>query len=181
VELLDQATFASWHDFYLTIGAASASLIGLLFVALSLNLDTITETSSEDLRALGEQAFNSFSLVLLIALFFLIPTNDPTTYGIAFMALAIGGAYRMLRRAPVVWRGRQRDRLGEAVVWRFVLPAAALLGLLASGVGLVVSQPSALYWLVAVIIGLLMSAARSSWDLLVKVGENRRGTGDSHQ
>ena len=30
---LDQATFASWHDFYLTMGAASPSLIGLLFVA----------------------------------------------------------------------------------------------------------------------------------------------------
>jgi hypothetical protein len=27
-----------------------------------------------------------------------------------------------------------------------------------------------------VIIGLLMSAARSSWDLLVKVGEERRTT-----
>ena len=181
MELLDQATFAGWHDFYLTIGAASASLIGLLFVALSLNLDAITETSSEDLRALGEQAFNSFSLVLLIALLFLIPTNDPATYGVAFVALAIGGAYRMLRRAPAVWRGRQRDRLGEGVVWRFVLPAAALVGLLASGVGLLVDQPSALYWLVAVIIGLLMSAARSSWDLLVKVGETRRGTGDSEQ
>ena len=47
MELLDQATLASWHDFYLTIGAASASLIGLLFVALSLNLDAITEASSD--------------------------------------------------------------------------------------------------------------------------------------
>jgi hypothetical protein len=37
-------------------------------------------------------------------------------------------------------------------------------------------QPNALYWLVAVIIGLLMSAARSSWDLLVKVGEEPRAT-----
>src|SRR4029078_9958121 len=117
VELLDQATFASWHDFYLTTGAASASLIGLLFVALSLNLDTITETSSEDLRALGEQAFNSFSLVLLIALFVLIPTNDRTTYGVAFVALAVGGAYRMLGPAPPVWRGRQRDRLGDGARW----------------------------------------------------------------
>jgi hypothetical protein len=35
-------------------------------------------------------------------------------------------------------------------------------------------QPSALYWLVTVIIGLLMSAARSSWDLLVTVAEERR-------
>ena len=56
---------------------------------------------------------------------------------------------------------------------RFVLPGAAVTGLLAAGIGLVVGQASALYWLVAVILGLLMSAARSSWDLLVKVGEGR--------
>ena len=174
MEHLDQATFTSWHDFYVTMGAASASLIGLLFVALSLNLDAITATSSEDLRALAEQAFNSFSLVLLIAVVFLVPSNDPTTYGVAYVLLAVGAGYRMLRRAPAVWRGRQRDRLGEGVVWRFVLPGAAVLGLLASGLGLVAGQPSALYWLVAVIIGLLMSAARSSWDLLVKVGDSRR-------
>ncbi len=173
VGLLDQATFASWHDFYLTMGTASASLIGLLFVALSLNLDAITETSSDDLRALAEQAFNSFSLVLLIAVLFLIPTNDPATYGVAYVLLAVAGGYRILRRLPAVWRSRHRDPIGEGVVGRFVLPGAAVLGLLAAGIGLVVGQPSALYWLVAVILGLLMSAARSSWDLLAKVGEGR--------
>ena len=91
-----------------------------------------------------------------------------------YLLLAIIGAYRMLRRAPAVWRGRQRDHLGEVAFWRLGLPAAALLGLAASGVGLMDGQANALYWLVAVILGLLMSAARSSWDLLVKVGDERR-------
>jgi len=63
------------------------------------------------------------------------------------------------------------------VVWRFILPAATLFGLLASGLGLVVDEPSALYWLVAVIVGLLMSAARRSWDLLADVGASRRSPG----
>jgi hypothetical protein len=174
VGLLDQATFASWHDFYLTMGTASASLIGLLFVALSLNLDAITETSNDDLRALAEQSFNSFSLVLLIAVVFLIPSGNPASYGVAYLVLGVGAGYRMLRRAPVVWRSRRRDRLGEGVFWRFVLPGFAILILVVSGFGLIFGQPSALYWLVSVIIGLLMSAARSSWDLLVKVGEGRR-------
>ncbi|MDR3545283.1 MAG: hypothetical protein P4L30_05900, partial [Candidatus Limnocylindrales bacterium] len=65
---------------------------------------------------------------------------------------------------------------GEVAFWHLALPAAAVLGLAASGVGLLSGQPNALYWLVAVIIGLLMSAARSSWDLLVTVGEERRAT-----
>ncbi len=170
---MDQATLASWHDFYLTLGTAAASLIGLLFVALSLNLDAVMGESREDLRAVAEQAFNSFSAVLLIAVCFLIPQHNPGDLGVVYVMLAIIGGYRMLRRAPGVWRGRQRDRLGRMAFWRLVLPALALLGLAASGLGLLDDQPSALYWLVAVILGFLMSAARSSWDLLVKVGEER--------
>jgi hypothetical protein len=171
---VDQATFASWHDFYVTMGTASASLIGLLFVALSINLDAVTGPSRDDLRAFAEQAFASFSLVLLIAVLFLIPTGGPSSIGVAYLVLAGGAGARMLRRAPAVWRALRQGQLGGAVFWRFILPTAALVGLLASGLGLVIGQPSALYWLVAVIIGLLMSAARSSWDLLIKVGEDRR-------
>jgi hypothetical protein len=171
---MDQATFASWHDFYITMGTASASLIGLLFVALSLNLDAITADSRDDLRAFAEQAFNSFSSVLLIAVFFLVPEQSHGILGGLYVLLGLIAGYRILRRAPAIWRGRSRDRLGAAAFWRFVLPTAATLGLAAAGIGLMLGQPSALYWLVTVIIGLLMSAARSSWDLLVKVGEARR-------
>ena len=171
---MDQATLTSWHDFYLTMGTASASLIGLLFVALSLNLDAIMGDSRDDLRAVAEQAFNSFSAVLLVAVCFLIPQNNPGDLGVVYLLLAIIGGYRMLRRAPMVWRGRQRDRLGRIACWRLALPAVALAGLAACGIGLLNGQSGALYWLVAVILGFLMSAARSSWDLLVRVGEERR-------
>ena len=171
---MDEATLTGWHDFYLTMGTASASLIGLLFVALSLNMDAVMGESRDDLRAFAEQAFNSFSVVLLVSVCFLIPQNNPDDLGVIYLLLAIIGGYRMLRRAPMVWRGRQRDRLGQIAFWRLALPAVAVVGLAASGLGLVDGQPSALYWLVAVILGFLMSAARSSWDLLVRVGEERR-------
>ncbi len=171
---MNEATFVSWHDFYLTMGTASASLIGLLFVALSLNIDAITDDSRDDLRAFADQAFSSFSVVLLIAVFFPIPENGVGILGGLYVVLGLFAGYRMLRRAPAVWRTRRRGRPGEAMLWRFVLPTAAVVGLLAVGLGLILGQQSALYWLVAVIIGLLMSAARSSWDLLVKVGADRR-------
>ncbi len=170
---MDQATLTGWHDFYLTMGTASASLIGLLFVALSLNMDAVMGESRDDLRAFAEQAFNSFSVVLLVSVCFLIPQNNPDDLGVIYLLLAIIGGYRMLRRAPMVWRGR-RGRLGQIAFWRLALPAVAVVGLAASGLGLVDNQPSALYWLVAVILAFLMSAARSSWELLVSVGEVRR-------
>jgi hypothetical protein len=171
---VDETTLASWHDFYLTMGTASASLIGLLFVALSLHIDAITGDARDDLRAFADQAFSSFTIVLLIAVFFLIPDDGAETLGSLYIVLSFFAAYRMLRRAPAVWRSRARGRPGEATIWRFVLPTAAVVGLFAVGLGLLLGQRSALYWLVAVIIGLLMSAARSSWDLLIKVGTERR-------
>lgn len=171
---MDQAAFASWHDFYVTMGTAAASLVGLLFVALSINAEAIAGPSRDDLRAFVEQAFASFATVLLIAVVFLIPTADPGSIGIAYLVLGGMGVARMLRRAPAVWRGLHRHRLREAVFWRFILPATALVGLLAVGLGFVARQPSALYWLVSVILVLLTSAARSSWDVLVKVSEHRR-------
>jgi hypothetical protein len=169
---MDQATLAAWHDFYITIGAASASLVGLLFVALSLNPDAVTGPAHHNFRAFAEQAFTSFSAVLLIALFFLVPTNDPPTLGIQYLALAAIGGLRIIRRAPSMWR--LRSRMPETLIWRLALPAAALVGLGLSAIGLMMGNPSALYWLVVVIIGLLMSAARSAWDLLVTVSEERR-------
>ena len=171
---MDQATLASWHDFYITMGTASASLIGLLFVALSINLDAITGGSREELRAFAEQAFLSFALVLLIAVVFLIPTNAPDSLGAAFFVLGSVGGVRMLLRAPAIWRGLRRGSLGQMAFWRFILPAAALVGLIVSAIGFILDERSALYWLVFVIIGLLLSAARSSWDLLVRVSEERR-------
>jgi len=56
---MDRATVTSWHDFYVTMGTAAASLIGLLFVALSLNLDSVAGDPRDDLRAFAEQAITA--------------------------------------------------------------------------------------------------------------------------
>jgi hypothetical protein len=45
-----------WHDFYLMVGTAAATLVGLLFVSLSLNVDVITREANADLRVLAVSA-----------------------------------------------------------------------------------------------------------------------------
>jgi hypothetical protein len=56
-----------WHDFYLMIGAAAATLVGLLFVSLSLNVDAITREANADLRMLAAQTFTRFLNVVMLA------------------------------------------------------------------------------------------------------------------
>jgi len=67
----------SWHDFYVTAGAAAATLVGLLFVGLSLHIRVVV--SHPDVRSLARATLTDFFVVLLIALVVLTPTSDPRT------------------------------------------------------------------------------------------------------
>jgi hypothetical protein len=42
-----------WHDFFLTVGGAAAVLTGLVFVAMSINLNDVTRDSTHRFRAIG--------------------------------------------------------------------------------------------------------------------------------
>ena len=55
-----QALFDHWHDFFLLAGTAAVTLLGLLFVALSLHLDLLVCNEGAYLKAIALEAFFSF-------------------------------------------------------------------------------------------------------------------------
>ena len=74
------AEFASsivgWHDFFLATSGASAALLGLLFVGVSINLATIAAAERVDLRARARLAFANLLYVLGISLVMLIQSRN---------------------------------------------------------------------------------------------------------
>jgi len=62
-----------WHDFYVVAGGAAAALLGLLFVALTLNADLILTGNRTHLKRIAEQAFQNYTVVLISALLFAMP------------------------------------------------------------------------------------------------------------
>jgi len=48
---------ARWHDFYMLVGTASATLAGLLVVARSLHLDKLVGDAHRGLKAVAGQRF----------------------------------------------------------------------------------------------------------------------------
>jgi hypothetical protein len=162
----------SWHDFYLAVGSASAALLGLLFVGVSINLSAVSAAQRPDLRTRANVAFSNLLYLLTISLIALIPWLDARSISISFGAVATVGIVRIGRRSIVLirhraWRNRSLATL-RRLSWTFV----ADLVLLYVAVSLwTTGNADWLYYMVGVVFVLLIGAADTSWDLLVRESE----------
>jgi hypothetical protein len=163
-----QVTLAGWHDFYAITGEGAASLVGLLFVGLSLHIRMVL--SRVDVRALARITLSNFILTLVLALFMVIPDDNSGDTGWRVMGL---GLVSFLYIVPSLVAGIRSDvhTIGlRVLLLRFGLSAVAFLGLIVCGVLLVGGNYHAgLVGLVTVTIVVLVVSLRNTWDLLVSV------------
>ena len=160
-----------WHDFYVLVGTAAATLIGLLFVGLSLNIRVIRRDTGVDLQELAGQSGNNFFYVLAVALFFLIPDQTPLGLGLPLLILGLLG---LLGTVSHMRKARAQRRMWgkSSIVRRFTMPIVSLAGLVAIALSALSGETAGVYALVLVIIVLLASATQNAWDLLIKVDED---------
>src|SRR5216684_3395553 len=101
-----------WHDFYLLIGTASATLIGLMFVAASIASSTMTEQSKAGLQAFFSPTVVHFAAVLIICVVLSAPLRTWAVLGGLVLTIgAVGVGY-----SSTVWvrMGRRGRHHGAA-------------------------------------------------------------------
>lgn len=164
-----QVVIQSWHDFYVVAGTAAATLIGLLFVGLSLHLRAVLSRS--EVRSLARVTLANFGLGLVVSLFMVSPHKEASDLS---LQLIVSGAVSLGLIAPsivVAVRSHTRTLQPYRLVMRFGLSAFSYAGVIVSGALLAQgSDDAALSWLVAITVVLLVVSLRNSWDLLVSVG-----------
>ncbi|VVB71582.1 Uncharacterised protein [uncultured archaeon] len=171
-------TIDAWRDFYMLTGSATATLIGLIFVAVTLHIDIIAESKkSSEIRMLAEQVFTNFLLILSFAFIFMVPSDTP--YGIGFPLLILG-AMEIIQTASL-WlrflRGRGEDRVfgSNQILRKVLLPnTICYLTLIIIGADLLGGRTRYLGWMVIVILWLIFSAAGNTWNLMLRVAELKR-------
>ena len=161
-----------WHDFFILAGTAAATLMGLLFVSISLHLEVVVHDQGKHLNAMAWESFFGFMWVLVISLLFLVPGYPIRPMG-AFLILM--GAIRL-----VIMAANSKHLLGrgDAVVTRKVLIRRFVPHLLANLLLILVGRmmvthtagPEGLLLLFTVITLLLVTATGSAWDLLLRIG-----------
>jgi hypothetical protein len=176
-----QSTFAEgiarWHDFYALVGGASAGLLGLLFVSVSLHLDVITKSAGNEVRILSEQTFLSFVYVLLISMLFMILYQNAAGLGLPLLVMGVLACLRTAWTGQQFWRARQAPQrvLGSGyVLRRFVYPVISYVGLTFVSLAALRGRVAALLWVLVVVLVLLLSATINAWQLMLLLAESKR-------
>jgi hypothetical protein len=162
------------RDFYILAGTAAATLVGLLFVGLSLHLRVVIAAS--EVRSLARVTLANFGAVLFVSMFMVITEDQSTAAwqligsGIVSLAISTPSLVTAARTGPGNLQMMRRDR--ARLLLRFGLSSVSYLAIIAAGILLLSARTSAFPTvLVVAIVVLLVVSLRNTWDLLVTVGE----------
>ena len=154
-----------WHDFYMLLGTASAALVALLFVAVSIGASFLSPERSTATRTFMSPVVFHFSTLLIISLIAMVPSHTALSLVIGIAAVAIAG----LGYTTVVLVGLARASISD-IADRFgygILPLVSYVTMLAAA-GLVISRATlAADILAAALLLLLAVNIRNAWDLML--------------
>ncbi len=156
-----RAALERWHEFYLLAGTAAVTLLGLLFVAVSLHLEVIVRDDAAHLRAVAADAFANFVFVLLVSLTMLKPEASSRPTGVLLAALGLLRLALMVRTGRTLrsleGHGYERRHLAFGSLPSFV----SYLMLLIAGIGLMRRAPDWPLDLMELVMALLLIAFAS--------------------
>ena len=156
---------APWSELYVAMAGAAAALLGLLFVAVSINLEQVLRTAWLPLRA-GE-TLGLLVVLLATAVFVLVPGQTRTALGVELAATGL-----VLLGLDGWLRTRQR-RSHTAPAYTVVVPVVivGLTGapLVVAGGTLVAGAGGGLYWTVPALLAGFAGAVVNAWVLLVEI------------
>jgi hypothetical protein len=153
-----------WHDFFVGTIGASAALTGLLFVAISINLEQILKYPQLPGRAAVTLGILVSSLV--VSGFALAPgqTNRILGIEIAAVGAAVAG------QALWVTHGKQTPNEPKSwVVEHLVTLLLPSIAFIVGGVSLAAGEGGGLYWVLAATLFAFVSASINGWVLLVEI------------
>lgn len=155
-----------WNTLLALQAGAAATLIGLVFVAVSINLDRVLAYPGLPDRA--AETILQFLEVFLISTVVLVP-KQPDLF-LAIELLVIGVIFWVI---PIVLQIKYLRLKTDHPRWWFVLRSVqsqlATIPFCVAGLALLVGAPGPLYWLVPGCVFSFVSGIVNSWVLLVEI------------
>ncbi len=167
---------AHWHEFFILLGTAAGTLVGLLFVAATIGSGVFSFDRRAPLRVFLSATVVHFSSVLAVSLVMLLPLASWLLLGAIVLACGLVGlGYSGLALRDAIRDGLIANIDWEDRTWYGVLPFVAYIAEVTAGV-LLTSGVAAGCAMVAGCMGLLlMVGIHNAWDITVWTVTRRQG------
>jgi hypothetical protein len=160
--------FAGWENYFMLLGAASGSLIGLLFVVVTLT------SGIERSRALRASAIYltptliHFAVTLVSSAVAVVPAMKPRVAAVILIVAALMGFLNAVRTCFGILEFHKDGTPPHwSDAWCYgVAPGAIYVGLIGSATGVWVGWPLAVSAGAALLMILMLVAIRNAWDLI---------------
>jgi hypothetical protein len=164
----------AWHDYFGMLGAAAATLLGLLFVSVSINAEIILGAAHTHSMHLAEQAFHNYIATVVLSLVVFYPGISNSSLGLTILCLSGLYSARLLIR---FYKAMRAPLAADSRIDALRRYGATLGGFVTLAVGgAQMMQNNQLQPVIALGgLVLIVSATAISWQLLVRVAETRYG------
>jgi len=157
-----------WQNFYILISTASATLIGLMFVATSLAVGLHRQYAEMDA---GISAFNTptmfhFCAVLVISAALTAPWQQVQSVRVLLGVVSLVGFVYLTFVSKRMQNVPERPTPMHDWVWYLVLPLCAYIGLFITALALSLNPAIGLYFVGLALLLLLLISIRNAWDLV---------------
>jgi len=163
-----------WHEFYILVGTAGATLLALLFVAVSLGTGFLSDKDQRGTRTFMSPVVIHFTTVFFLSAVCLVPSHGAVFFAVLIGVTAIAG----LLVSVVITFWVIRTDLTRYVQDYFaygLLPALAYIGLLTAAVMIYRRWDYALEVLAGSLLLLAVVNIRNAWDLTLSMVRHHAG------
>lgn len=159
--------FREWHDFYILVGTASATLLGLMFVAASISSAIFNEEHRAAIGTFITPTLVHFAAVLFAGLVIVVPAHSWQSLGVVLGAGGLAGTVfcgRLL--VELIIRHRFNVDFTDRLFY-VLIPLVGYLLVLASAVLIFVAAPVGPDVMAVAIFVLLIAGIRNAWDMMI--------------
>jgi modulator of FtsH protease len=156
---------SEWTDFFVAGAGASAALAGLVFVAVSINVDRILK-----FKGLPERALATVLLLLcvvLVSLLGLIPGQSRTALGAELLGVSVVFTTLVFQLTSPLRAGQDRSLV--QLVSHLLLMGLGTAPLLVGSLSLLAESGGGLYWIATGVVLTIAGAVANAWVLLVEI------------
>jgi hypothetical protein len=165
-----------WHDFYVLVGTAGATLLGLLFVAVSLGAGYLTEQRQAATRTFISPVVVHFTSVFFLSAIALFPSHRADFFAVLIGATAVIGATLSTWITIKVVRTDMTNYVEDYFAYG-MLPGLGYLALFAAAVSIYLEKGFGLDALAGALLLLTVVNIRNAWDLLLTMVRRPRSEG----